>query len=368
METQTTMNLFSPIHQDGLELKNRIVMAPMTRSRAIGTQPNELMAKYYSQRSSAGLIIAEGTSPSRNGLGYARIPGIYSEEQTEGWKNITQAVHKSGSKIFLQLMHTGRIAHPINMPEGAEILAPSPIRAEGKMWTDPLGMQEHPEPKAMSLMDIQQAIEEFAKGARNAIKAGFDGVEIHGANGYLLEQFLNPHSNQRTDHYGGSVQNRLRFISEVTQAIVQAIGKEKVGIRLSPYGNFNDMPAYQATSETYMALTRELNRLDVLYIHVIDSSAKRTEEGKKLLKAMRENFGRLFIVNGGYSHKLADNTVQSGDADLVSFGIPFIANPDFPQRIKNNISLSPADPNLFYSADEKGYTDYPFYDKTLHDN
>lgn len=368
METQTTLNLFTPTHQNGLELKNRIVMAPMTRSRAIGTQPNELMARYYSQRSSAGLIIAEGTSPSPNGLGYARIPGIYSQEQTEGWKKITQAVHKNGSKIFLQLMHTGRIAHPTNMPEGAEILAPSSIRAEGKIWTDALGMQEHPTPKALSPKDIQLAIDEFAKGAKNAVAAGFDGVEIHAANGYLLEQFLNPHSNKRTDPYGGNVQNRLRFISEVTQAIVQAIGKEKVGVRLSPYSNFNDMPGYEATSETYLDLTRELDRLGVLYVHVIDAAAKGTDEGKKLLKAMRDNFGKIFIVNGGYSHTMADNTLQSGDADLVSFGVPFISNPDFPQRIKNNISLSPADANLFYSADEKGYTDYPFFDETFHKN
>lgn len=338
-------------------------MAPMTRSRAIGTQPNELMAKYYSQRSSAGLIIAEGTSPSPNGLGYARIPGIYSEEQTEGWKKITQAVHKNGSKIFLQLMHTGRIAHPINMPESAEILAPSAIRAEGKMWTDSLGMQDHPEPKAMSLTDIQRAIEEFTHAAKNAIRAGFDGVEIHAANGYLFEQFINPHSNQRTDRYGGNVQNRLRFISEVTHAVVQAIGGQKVGVRMSPYSTFNDMPGYEATSETYLALTREMKRLGVLYIHVIDSAAKKTEEGKKLLKDMRENFGQLFMANGGYSHKIANNTLRSGSADLVSFGVPFISNPDFPQRIQNNISLTPADANSFYSADEKGYTDYPFYDK-----
>lgn len=343
-------------------------MAPMTRSRAIGTLPNELMAKYYSQRSSAGLIIAEGTSPSPNGLGYARIPGIYSEEQTEGWKIITQAVHKKGSKIFLQLMHTGRISHPSNMPENAEILAPSAISAVGKMWTDSQGMQDHPEPKAMSLADIQQVIEEFTQAAKNAIRAGFDGVEIHGANGYLVEQFINPHSNQRDDQYGGDMQNRLRFISEVTHAVVKAIGGEKVGVRMSPYNTFNDMHAYESTPGTYLALTKEMKKLGILYIHVIDAAAKGTEEGKKLLKDMRDNFGQLFMVNGGYSHKIADHTISSGTADLVSFGVPFISNPDFPQRIQNNISLTPADSSLFYSADEKGYTDYPFYDKVPQEN
>jgi N-ethylmaleimide reductase len=359
MEIQTKLNLFEPLISSGLELKNRIVMAPMTRSRAIGAEPNELMAKYYSQRASAGLIISEGTAPSPNGLGYARIPGIFTDEQTEGWKKVTAAVHRNGGKIFIQLMHTGRIAHPSNMPENAEILAPSSIRAAGNMWTDVLGMQAHPEPKSMSTTDIQNVVKEFSMAAKNAIQAGFDGVEIHGANGYLLEQFLNPHINKRTDEYGGSISHRNRFVLEVVDSIIHAIGKEKVGIRLSPYSKFNDMPAYDETSHTYETLAKELNKRDILYLHIIASSARENGEGKRLLKSMRDHFDNLWMVNGGYTRQKAEDTLETGRADLISFGSPFISNPDFPERIKREILLTPPDPATFYSSGDKGYTDYP---------
>src|ERR1700744_518076 len=206
--------LYSPAKIGAIELKNHIVMSPMTRSRAIGNIPNELMAEYYGQRAGAGLIVTEGTSPSPNGLGYARIPGIFSDAQVQGWKKVTKAVHDKGSKIFVQLMHTGRISHPLNLPEGAQVLAPSAVKPAGQMWTDTQQMQDHPEPKAMTTEELEQAKAEFAQAAKNAVEAGFDGIELHSANGYLLEQFLSPISNVRTDEYGGSIENRTRFVIE----------------------------------------------------------------------------------------------------------------------------------------------------------
>ncbi|HYH56980.1 MAG TPA: alkene reductase, partial [Anseongella sp.] len=222
METQINSALFNPVALDGQQLANRIVMAPMTRARAIGSVPNQLMVTYYAQRASAGLIIAEGAAPSPHGLGYARIPGIFNEEQVQGWANITAAVHEKGGRIVLQLMHTGRIGHLENLPAGAEVLAPSSIRAEGDMWTDRLGMQPLPVPRAMSPAEIGDTIREFVRAAENAVRAGFDGIEVHAANGYLPEQFLNPHSNKRTDLYGGSIPNRARFLLELISAAAGA--------------------------------------------------------------------------------------------------------------------------------------------------
>ncbi len=221
-----------------LVLQNRMVMAPMTRSRATGNIPNALMADYYAQRGTAGLIITEGASPSPNGLGYARIPGIFSQAQVEGWKATTEAVHKKGAKIFLQIMHSGRISHPLNMPAGARVIAPSAVAASGEMYTDAGGMKPFPVPEAMTLEDIKSTVAEYVQGAKNAVAAGFDGIELHGANGYLLEQFIRPNSNLRTDNYGGSIENRARFVLEVVNAVIAAIGREKVGIRLSPFGVF----------------------------------------------------------------------------------------------------------------------------------
>jgi N-ethylmaleimide reductase len=224
--------LLTPVKSGILELKNRVVMAPMTRCRAIGNVPNDLIAEYYKQRSGAGLIITEGISPSPNGLGYARIPGIFSKEQVDGWKKTTSAVHANGGKIFAQFMHSGRISHPLNMPEGSQVLAPSAVKAAGQMWTDSQQMQDFPTPKAMTAEELIQTKNEFVSAARNAVEAGFDGVELHSANGYLLEQFLSPVSNIRTDNYGGSIENRCRFVLEVVAAVVEAIGKDKTGIRL----------------------------------------------------------------------------------------------------------------------------------------
>ena len=251
--------LITPVKIGSLELKNRIVMSPMTRSRAIGNMPNELMAEYYKQRAGAGLIITEGTSPSPNGLGYARIPGIFSKQQVVGWKKVTSAVHKAGGKIFVQLMHTGRIGHPLNLPEGAQVIAPSAVKAKGQMWTDAKMQQDYPVPKEMTAEDIQHTKKEYVTSAKNALEAGFDGIELHGANGYLLEQFLSPITNTRKDNYGGNIENRCRFVIEVATAVSNAIGKEKTGIRLSPYGVGGDMAYYPEIDATYKYLSEHFN-------------------------------------------------------------------------------------------------------------
>ena len=346
-----------------VKLQNRVVMSPMTRCRAIGNVPNQLMAEYYKQRSGAGLIITEGTSPSPNGLGYARIPGIFSKQQVEGWKKVTSAVHEGEGKIFVQLMHTGRISHILNMPEGSEVLAPSAVKAAGQMWTDAQMMQDFPVPKAMTADDITNTKAEFIASANNAMDAGFDGVELHGANGYLLEQFLSPISNIRNDSYGGSIENRCRFVIEVVTAVAEAIGKGKTGIRLSPYGVASDMPFYPEIPATYKYLAEQLNNLGIAYIHLADhSSMGAPEVPLELKKLIRSKFTNTILLSGGYDVERAEADIQSGLGDLVAFGRPFICNPDLVKRFKNSWPLSKdLKMDLFYTADEKGYTDYEFY-------
>ncbi|WP_026991874.1 alkene reductase [Flavobacterium subsaxonicum] len=361
MALNSTLNLFAPFDSGSLNFKNRIVMSPMTRSRAIGNVPNDLMAEYYSQRASAGLIITEGTAPSPNALGYPRIPGIFDYEQIEGWKKVTEAVHQQGSKIFLQLMHVGRIANQENMPEGTDIVAPSAISADSDIFTDTKGLLKTGTPKELDINSLYATIEEFVIASKNAIASGFDGVEMHSANGYLLEQFLNPHANTRTDDYGGSIENRARFVIEVTQAVAQAIGAERVGIRFSPYGIFNAMPAYNEVYETYQYLAKEMNRLEIFYLHVIDAPARQSQEGIGLISAIRGYFNGLLILNGGYNKQKAIAAVESREADMIAFGTPYIANPDLPYRLENNKHLTQPDEETFYTPGEKGYTDYPFY-------
>lgn len=359
------IKLFEPFKLGNIELKNHFVMAPMTRSRAIGNIPNELMAEYYGQRAGAGLIVTEGTTPSPNGLGYARIPGIYSKEQVNGWKLVTDAVHKKGGRIFLQIMHTGRVSHIANMPEGSKVLAPSAIKAGGQMWTDTQEMQEHTEPSAFTLEEINTAKEEYIVSAKNAIEAGFDGIELHGANGYLLEQFLSPHSNKRNDEYGGSIENRCRFVLDVAKSCADAIGKERVAIRLSPYGAFNDMPSYPEIEETYKYIASEVNKIGLVYVHIVDhSSMGAPEVPKKIKDIIHTEFKNTLILSGGYGLESAEKELEDGIADLVAFGKPFINNPDFVDRLKNGYPLN-TDLNMdaFYTADEKGYTDYPIYSK-----
>ncbi|RKH20871.1 alkene reductase [Corallococcus sp. CA047B] len=348
------MDLFSPYRLGTLALPNRVVMAPMTRSRAIGGLPNELMRAYYTQRASAGLIITEGVAPSPNGLGYARIPGIFSAEQTQAWRPLTDSVHAAGGRIFMQFMHVGRIAHAHNLPAGARVVGPSAVAADAKMWTDQEGLQPMPVPEAMSAADLTQAREEFVQAARNAVAAGFDGIELHGANGYLLEQFLHPHSNRRNDAYGGSVENRARFVVEVAQATAEAIGAERVGIRLSPYNTFNDLPAYDEVEAQYTTLARGLRGL--LYVHVV---ANPHAGFGTTLKALRATYEGPVILNGGMDRERAQAALDAGQADLIAFARPFISNPDLVQRLQQGATLATPNPATFYTPGPEGYVDYP---------
>ena len=352
--------LFSKATLGSLPLQNHLVMAPMTRNRATGNIPNELMAQYYAQRATAGLIITEGTSPSPNGLGYPRIPGIFSAEQIAGWKLVTDAVHAKGAKMFIQLMHCGRVGHPLNLPAGARILAPSAVAAAGEMYTDAEGMKANATPQAMTDADIKSAIEEFAQGAKNAMAAGFDGVELHGANGYLLEQFIRPNSNQRTDRYGGSIGNRARFVLEVAEAVIIAIGKDKVGIRLSPFGVFNDMPLYDAMEADYTYLAQELNARGLAYIHLVDHSSMGAPTVPETMKAtFRKLFKGTLILSGGYDAARAESDLVANKGNLIAVGKPFLANPDLVARWKTGAAVNTPDMNTFYTPGSKGYTDYP---------
>jgi N-ethylmaleimide reductase len=352
--------LFSEAALGPLKLRNRLVMSPMTRSRAIDNIPNALMAEYYAQRASAGFIVTEGTSPSPNGLGYPRIPGIFSAAQVAGWKLVTDAVHAKGSKIFVQLMHCGRVGHPLNLPTGARMVAPSAVAAAGEMFTDAEGPKPHPAPQAMTAADIQAAIAEYAQAAKNAVAAGFDGVELHSANGYLLEQFIRPNSNVRTDRYGGSIENRARFVLEVVEAAAAAIGKDKVGIRLSPFGVFNDMPLYDAMEADYIYLAQQLNVRGIVYVHLVDHSPMGAPPVPDSIKAMfRKTFTRSLILSGGYDAARAEADLAAHKCDLVAVGRPILANPDLVLRWKNGAPLNPPDMNTFYTPGPKGYTDYP---------
>ncbi len=352
--------LFSKTSLGTLMLQNRLVMAPMTRNRAIGNVPNELMAEYYAQRASAGLIVTEGTSPSANGLGYARIPGAFSPAQVAGWKVVTDRVHPHGAAIFLQLMHCGRIAHPLNLPAGARILGPSAIAAAGEMFTDAEGMQPNATPEAMSLADIKATIQEYAQAATNAVAAGFDGIELHGANGYLLEQFIRPTSNQRTDDYGGSIEHRARFVLEVADAAIAAIGKGKVAIRLSPFGVFNDMPAYPEMEADYTYLVGQLNARGLVYVHLVDHSPMGAPPVPDSIKqTFREAFKGTLILSGGYDAVRAEADLAAGKGDLIAVGRPFLANPDLVARWKTGAAVNAPDFATFYTPGPKGYTDYP---------
>lgn len=355
-----TQPLFESVSLGLLQLPNRVVMAPMTRSRATSAHvPNALMATYYAQRASAGLIITEGTSPSPNGLGYARIPGLYNPEQIAGWQSINAAVHAAGGRAFVQLMHTGRVSHPANMPTGARVLAPSAITLSGEIWTDGEGMQPYAMPEAMTEGDIATAIEEYAAAAKNAIAAGFDGVELHAANGYLIDQFLNTASNQRTDRWGGSVENRIRFAVAVARAAAAAIGAERIGMRISPYGVFNDMAPDAEMEAMYEQLIHALNDIGLAYIHIVDHSSMGAPEVSPALKArIRNLFKGKYILSGGYDLARANADLQAGRGDLVAFGRAYISNPDLVRKLKAGEVLTPWEMSTFYTPGEQGYTDY----------
>ena len=353
--------LFSETTLGPLTLRNRIVMAPLTRCRAEGNVPNALMAEYYGQRASAGLIITEGTSPSPNGLGYARIPGIFSQAQIDGWAAIAQAVHARGGRIFMQFMHTGRVTHPLNLPPGARMIAPSAVAAAGEMWTDAEGMKPQPVPEAMTEADLASTLQEYVQAARNARAAGMDGVELHAANGYLLEQFIRPNSNVRTDRYGGSIENRACFVLEVAAAVADAIGKERVGIRISPYGTFNDMPLYPEIESDYIYLAEQLSRLGLLYLHIVDHSATGAPAFPATLKpALRRAFKQALILVGNYDAVRAEQDLAAGNCDLIAVGRGMLANPDLVARWQIGAALNIPDASTFYTPGSKGYTDYPF--------
>ncbi len=352
--------LFSETVLGPLKLQNRLVMCPLTRNRATDNIPNALMAQYYAQRASVGLIITEGTSPSPNGLGYPRIPGIFSAAQVAGWKPITDAVHARGAKMFVQLMHCGRIAHALNLPAGARVLAPSAVAAAGEMYTDAEGLKPHPVPQAMTEADIKATIAEYVQAAKNAIAAGFDGIELHSANGYLLEQFIRPNSNQRMDRYGGSIENRARFVLEVAEAAIAAIGKDRVGIRLSPFGVFNDMPLYAAMEADYIYLAKQLNARGLLYIHLVDHSPQGAPPVPDSMKAtFRKEFKGKLILSGGYDVARAERDLAAGKGDLIAVGRPILANPDLVVRWKTGAAVNAPDGATFYTPGPKGYVDYP---------
>jgi N-ethylmaleimide reductase len=354
-----TQALFTPTMLGKLQLKNRIVMAPMTRARAIGNVPNELMEKYYAQRADAGLIISEGVAPSPNGQGYARIPGVFSDAQVQGWKRVNDGVHAAGGKIFVQLMHTGRASHSANMAADAKILAPSALTLAGEIWTDSKGMQPYSAPSAMSNDDIDATITEYANASKRAIEAGFDGVELHGANGYLIDQFLNTATNQRNDRWGGGIENRIRFAVEVAKAAVAAIGAERVGMRISPYNTFNGMAPDAKMDAMYLRLIEELNSIGLVYIHIVDHSSMGAPEVSPELKSqIRANFKGKYILSGGYDAERANTDLELHHGDLVAFGRPFISNPDLVQKLQNGSALVPPDFSTFYTPGEKGYTDY----------
>ena len=356
------MNILKTYNLNGLELKNRIVMAPMTRCRAINNVPNDLMATYYGQRANAGLIISEGTSPSINGLGYARIPGAYSPSQIQGWKKIANAVHENDGKIFVQLMHCGRISTKENLPDTADTIAPSAVKSAGEMYTDSKGMQPHDTPFAMTEDDLVLTRKDFVNASKLLIEeAGIDGIELHAANGYLLDQFLNPKSNLRSDEYGGDFKNRARYVVEVVNKVVSTIGADRVGIRFSPYGGMNDVEHnYPDLVEMYTYLAEELKKIGIAYIHIADHTGTMgaPEFKSAIVKTMKFVFKGTIITGGDVDTLEKAETVLNNGADLTYIGRPYVSNPNLIEKLQNNKPLTPANQELFYSAGAEGYTDY----------
>jgi len=361
--------LFTPVRFGDIDLPNRVVMAPLTRSRAIaGNVPNPLAATYYAQRAGAGLIVSEGAQVSPQGQGYPDTPGIHTDAQVEGWRAVTEAVHAAGGRIVLQLWHVGRISHPLYQPGGALPVAPSALRPQGQLHTHE-GMKPFETPRALETDEIAGVVAQFADGAARARAAGFDGVEIHGANGYLIEQFLRDSTNRRTDQYGGSVENRARFLEEVTAAVVDVWGASRVGLRLSPtnpgYSGQDGDPA-----ATYGHAVSRIDRFGLAYLHIaeppVDGHPMSTPpETERVARRLRQSFRGAFILNGGFTGDLANRFIADGDADAIAFGVPFIANPDLVERLRHNAPLNDADRATFYGGGEKGYTDYPTLEQTL---
>jgi N-ethylmaleimide reductase len=355
MSTDTQI-LFSTTTTGALTLPNRFVMAPLTRCRATDHQPNALMAEYYGQRASAGLLITECTMVTPNTSAFGNDPGIYSAEQTEGWKLTTDAVHKAGGRIFMQIWHAGRAAHPL-LNNGTEAVGPSAIAINDEVHT-PEGKQPYTVPRALSKAEIASIVEDFRKAAANAIAAGFDGVEIHGANGYLIDQFLRDGANQRTDEYGGSLENRARFLNEVLDAVTAEIGSDRVGLRLSPLNSFNDMRDSDPLAWTEY-LAKHLNRFNLAYLHLMRADFFGVQQAD-VVSIAREHYQGHLMLNMGYSADEAAQVISNKQADSVAFGTGFLANPDLPARVQAGAELNTPDQNTFYTQGAEGYTDYPF--------
>ncbi|CAD1789750.1 alkene reductase [Xanthomonas arboricola pv. juglandis] len=360
MSTSTESPLFSPVRLGALDLANRVIMAPLTRNRAVAGQvPSPLAAEYYGQRASAGLIVAEGTQISPLGQGYLDTPGIHTAAQVQGWRAVTDEVHRRGGKIVLQLWHVGRVSHTSVLPPGESPVAPSAIRAEGKTYTKD-GFQDVSEPRALALDEIPALIEDYRIAARNAIDAGFDGVEVHAANGYLLDQFLRDGSNQRTDAYGGDIENRTRLLTEVMQAIADEIGAERTGVRLSPV-----TPVYgMHDSDPQPLFERAVERLNLIgglaFVHVIEGATGGARDNVAFdYAALRARFDGAWIANNSYDKALSEKALDSGYADAIAFGRPFIANPDLVRRLRENAPLADVDQATLYGGGAKGYIDYP---------
>lgn len=363
--TQQSDILFEPFVLGAVTLPNRVLMAPLTRSRAKqpGDVPNGMNTEYYRQRAGAGLIISEATQISPQGKGYAFTPGIHSEAQINAWRRVTKAVHEEGGRIILQLWHVGRISHPDLQPDGNVPVAPSAIKPKGaKTYINAdSGMIEIPTPRALTIEEIPDIVEQFRQGAQNAKHAGFDGVEVHAANGYLLDQFLKSGSNHRDDTYGGSLENRLRLPLEVVEAVVDVWGAERVGVRVSPTGSFNAMEDVDPVA-TFGTFASRLDTLGVAFIEVVEDSFQGNHASgrpDKVIEAIQKGFSRTYIGNGGYTADEARERIAAGKADLVTFGRPFIANPDLPERFRLGAPLNEWDDSTFYGGDERGYIDYP---------
>lgn len=357
----TDTDLFAPVRLGPYELTNRIVMAPLTRSRADDDGiPGELQATYYAQRASAGLVISEATNISPQGKGYIRTPGIWAKEQVEGWKLTTKAVHEKGGRIFLQLWHVGRVSHPDLQPGGALPVAPSAVRAENQQAYTYEGFKPLVTPRALETAEISGIVADYARAAKNAMEAGFDGVEIHAANGYLLQQFLSDKTNKRADRYGGSIENRTRIVAEVVDAVTKVWSGDHVGIRLSPLTKFADI-GDSNPEPVYLSLIEQLNSFNLAYIHVIegDTGGERHPPGGFDLQKLRRAFNGLYVANNNYTLELAIEAREENRADLICFGRPFISNPDLVERLRSGAPLAAPDPNTFYAGEARGYIDYP---------
>ncbi|MGO2510553.1 alkene reductase [Marinomonas polaris] len=354
--TSTAKNLFSPVKMGDLELPNRFIMAPLTRTRAPGHQPNALMAEYYAQRASTGLLITECTMVTEGTSTFGDDPGIYSQEQIEGWKLTTNAVHEKGGRIFMQIWHGGRAAHPL-LNGGKESVSASAIAIDGETHT-PEGKKPYAVPRALTVDEIKSIVNDFRQAAINAKEAGFDGVEIHGANGYLIDQFLRESSNQRTDEYGGSLENRSRFLMEVLDAVTEVLGSERVGLRLSPLNSFQSMKESDPVAWTRF-LSEHLNRFNLAYLHLMRADFFGLQQAD-VVSAARESYKGHLMVNMGYSPEEANQVIASNQADSVAFGKGILANPDFVERVQTGAELNEPNPNTFYTSGAEGYTDYPF--------